>query len=85
MQSHSGTALVHLCPRVCDDFLDLFDRVKQLPSEENILYLNGENKGIVNNLCFPGTVAPSYGKVSFVAYLTCPFLVCLDMSSCGRS
>lgn len=30
------------------------------PSEENILYLNGEDGGIVNNLCFPATVAPAY-------------------------
>ena len=30
------------------------------PSPENVLYLNGEDRGIVNNLCFPSTVAPSY-------------------------
>mmetsp|Transcript_30975 Transcript_30975/g.68650 ORF Transcript_30975/g.68650 Transcript_30975/m.68650 type:complete len:484 (-) Transcript_30975:553-2004(-) len=30
------------------------------PSPEPILYLNGEDSGIVNNCCFPSTVAPSY-------------------------
>lgn len=31
-----------------------------------MLYLNGDGCGIVNNVCFPSTVAPSYappGKV----------------------
>lgn len=35
-------------------------RAPSHPSAENILYLNGENRGIVNNLCFPATVASSY-------------------------
>lgn len=30
------------------------------PSTAPILYLNGEDDGIVNNCCFPSTVAPSY-------------------------
>lgn len=30
------------------------------PSEEALLYLNGEGTGIVNNCCFPATVQPSY-------------------------
>jgi hypothetical protein len=25
-----------------------------------ILYLNGEGEGIVNNMCFPSEVSPSY-------------------------
>ena len=37
-----------------------FCRAPSHPSAENILYLNGENRGIVNNLCFPATIAPSY-------------------------
>lgn len=27
---------------------------------ENILYLNGERQGLVNNCCFPSTVSSSY-------------------------
>lgn len=37
------------------------------PRQENILYLNGERGGLVNNCCFPSTIAPSYappGRVS---------------------
>lgn len=30
------------------------------PSPEPMLYLNGESSGLVNNCCFPSTVAPSY-------------------------
>lgn len=30
------------------------------PRPEPILYLNGEGRGLVNNCCFPSTVAPSY-------------------------
>ena len=30
------------------------------PSREPILYLNGTGEGLVNNACFPSTVAPSY-------------------------
>eukprot|EP00898_Chlorokybus_atmophyticus_P003965 jgi/Chlat1/456/Chrsp103S00974 len=30
------------------------------PRSENILYLNGEGRGIVNNMCFPSCVASSY-------------------------
>jgi hypothetical protein len=38
------------------------------------LYLNGTEKGIVNNCCFPSTVAPAYapaGKVSFCEIRWC--------------
>ncbi|GIL82041.1 hypothetical protein Vretimale_1587 [Volvox reticuliferus] len=38
----------------------LYFRAPKPPSSENILYLNGEDGGIVNNCCFPSTVAPSY-------------------------
>ncbi len=38
----------------------LYFRAPKPPSPENILYLNGEDGGIVNNCCFPSTVAPSY-------------------------
>ncbi|GLC46739.1 hypothetical protein PLESTB_001358300 [Pleodorina starrii] len=38
----------------------LYFRAPKPPSPENILYLNGEDEGIVNNCCFPSTVAPSY-------------------------
>ncbi|CAD7697726.1 unnamed protein product [Ostreobium quekettii] len=30
------------------------------PNTENILYLNGEGTGLVNNCCFPSTVSPEY-------------------------
>lgn len=33
---------------------------RKLPSDENILYLDGEGRGVVNNACFPSTVAPRY-------------------------
>jgi hypothetical protein len=39
---------------------NLYFRAPKPPSPENILYLNGEDAGIVNNCCFPSTVAPSY-------------------------
>jgi hypothetical protein len=42
-------------------------RAEQPPSPEPMLYLNGEGSGVVNNVCFPSTVSPSYapaGKVS---------------------
>ncbi|KAG2448128.1 hypothetical protein HYH02_006713 [Chlamydomonas schloesseri] len=39
---------------------NLYFRAPKPPSPENILYLNGEDTGIVNNCCFPSTVAPSY-------------------------
>ena len=35
-------------------------RAPRAPREENMLYLNGESSGLVNNACFPSTVAPSY-------------------------
>ena len=35
-------------------------RAPAAPRQENILYLNGERGGLVNNCCFPSTVAPSY-------------------------
>ncbi len=38
----------------------LYFRAPQAPRDENILYLNGRPSGIVNNCCFPSTVAPSY-------------------------
>ncbi|KXZ45256.1 hypothetical protein GPECTOR_56g352 [Gonium pectorale] len=40
----------------------LYFAAPQAPSPEPILYLNGEGDGdgIVNNACFPSTVAPSY-------------------------
>ena len=36
-----------------------------------MLYLNGESSGLVNNACFPSTVAPSYapaGQASSSVY-----------------
>lgn len=33
----------------------------QIPSSDPVLYLNGSGKGIINNMFFATTVAPSYG------------------------
>lgn len=61
-------------------------RAARPPREENILYLNGENSGLVNNACFPSTVAPSYAPASqvitlllhlFWLIIACIDLVCL--------
>lgn len=38
----------------------LYFAAPRAPSPDNILYLNGDGKGLVNNCCFPSTVAPSY-------------------------
>jgi len=37
-----------------------FKTVKPMPDDKPMLYLNGEDDGIVNNCCFPSTVSPSY-------------------------
>ena len=42
-------------------------RTGQAPPHGNVLYLNGQGSGLVNNACFPSAVAPSYapsGQVS---------------------
>lgn len=38
----------------------LYFAADSLPSNLPILYLNGERDGIINNLCFPTTIAPTY-------------------------
>jgi hypothetical protein len=38
----------------------LYYKAPKAPRSENILYLNGVGSGIVNNCCFPATVAPTY-------------------------
>jgi protoporphyrinogen oxidase len=38
----------------------LYFAATSLPSDEPMLYLNGEKDGIINNLCFPTTIAPTY-------------------------
>lgn len=38
----------------------LYFKAPKAARDENILYLNGNGKGIVNNCCFPSTVAPTY-------------------------
>ena len=43
-------------------------RAPRAPREENILYLDGEGKGLVNNACFPSTVASSYAPPGEVRY-----------------
>ena len=44
------------------------------PREENVLYLNGESSGLVNNACFPSTVAPSYASAGQASYCPSPHL-----------
>ncbi|KAF6255152.1 hypothetical protein COO60DRAFT_1272702 [Scenedesmus sp. NREL 46B-D3] len=39
---------------------NLYFRAPQPPAPDNVLYLNGTGSGLVNNCCFPSTVAPSY-------------------------
>ncbi|CAL8463731.1 g3265 [Coccomyxa elongata] len=39
---------------------NIYFRAQRAPREENILYLDGEGSSLVNNACFPSTVAPSY-------------------------
>jgi hypothetical protein len=49
---------------------NLYFKAPAAPSQQNILYLNGTGQGLVNNCCFPSTVAPSYappGQVSISA------------------
>eukprot|EP00210_Caulerpa_lentillifera_P005742 g5490.t1 len=40
-----------------------FKAMKAPNNSENILYLNGEREGLVNNCCFPSTVSSSYAPV----------------------
>jgi len=39
---------------------NLYFKAPAAPFPDNILYLNGTGQGLVNNCCFPSTVAPSY-------------------------
>eukprot|EP00878_Enallax_costatus_P001897 GHUV01002057.1.p1 GENE.GHUV01002057.1~~GHUV01002057.1.p1 ORF type:complete len:492 (+),score=106.65 GHUV01002057.1:377-1852(+) len=39
---------------------NLYFKAPKAPSPDNVLYLNGTGRGLVNNCCFPSTVAPSY-------------------------
>lgn len=47
-------------------------RAPKAPMEEPILYLNGTDGGIVNNCCFPSTVAPSYAPAGQVGLSPLP-------------
>ncbi|MDM7922034.1 MAG: NAD(P)/FAD-dependent oxidoreductase [Pyrinomonadaceae bacterium] len=40
----------------------LYYALDKAPIEDPILILNGENEGLINNICFPTRVAPSYGR-----------------------
>ena len=42
------------------------NRAPKAPRTEPILYLNGARSGLVNNACFPSTVAPSYAPAGQV-------------------
>ncbi|KAK9837989.1 hypothetical protein WJX74_009129 [Apatococcus lobatus] len=48
----------HLGPGV--GTCNLYFRAPRVPRPDNILYLDGTRGGIVNNACFPSTVAPNY-------------------------
>ncbi|KAL0037498.1 hypothetical protein WJX77_000310 [Trebouxia sp. C0004] len=39
---------------------NLYFKTSQKPPHGNVLYLNGTGSGLVNNACFPSSVAPSY-------------------------
>jgi hypothetical protein len=45
---------------------NLYFKAPQPPAPDNILYLNGTGSGMVNNCCFPSTVAPSYAPAGQV-------------------
>lgn len=45
---------------------NLYFKAPKAPFPDNILYLNGTGKGLVNNCCFPSTVAPSYAPAGQV-------------------
>jgi hypothetical protein len=47
----------------------LYFRAPSAPFPDNVLYLNGEGAGVVNNACFPSTVAPSYAPPGQVGAL----------------
>lgn len=48
---------------------NLYFKAPNAPFPDNILYLNGTGKGLVNNCCFPSTVAPSYAPPGQVRQL----------------
>jgi hypothetical protein len=55
---------------------NLYFKAPAAPFPDNILYLNGTGQGLVNNCCFPSTVAPSYappGQVRSLSQLTTQF------------
>lgn len=46
-------------------------RVRQPPSNEPILYLNGDGQGLINNATFLSNVAPSYAPSGQVCAIVC--------------
>jgi hypothetical protein len=54
----------------------VYFKAPRAPRSEPILYLNGTEAGLVNNCCFPSTVAPSYAPPGQVSTPPSPPLNC---------
>jgi hypothetical protein len=52
---------------------NLYFKAPAAPFPDNILYLDGTGKGLVNNCCFPSTVAPSYAPAGQVGVTIAQF------------
>eukprot|EP00879_Flechtneria_rotunda_P009267 GHRR01009701.1.p1 GENE.GHRR01009701.1~~GHRR01009701.1.p1 ORF type:complete len:266 (+),score=80.77 GHRR01009701.1:1363-2160(+) len=59
---------------------NLYFKAPKAPFPDNILYLNGTSKGIVNNACFPSTVAASYAPPGQTLVSASTIGIYLDMS-----
>ena len=57
-------------------------RARRPPRDENILYLAGERGRLVNNACFPSTIAPSYAPPGQVWRSSGGSLPCACMRRC---
>lgn len=55
-------------------------RTSKTPPHGNVLYLNGEGSGLVNNACFPSAVAPSYAPPGQVRHACTYRLSCVPAS-----
>jgi hypothetical protein len=61
---------------------NLYFKAPAAPFPDNILYLDGTGKGLVNNCCFPSTVAPSYAPAGQVGHKNA-VLLCLQPQVLG--
>jgi hypothetical protein len=59
---------------------NLYFKAPAAPFPDNILYLNGTGQGLVNNCCFPSTVAPSYAPPGQVR--SQGLCLCMQLTGC---